>query len=411
MTFELTADQVTQYLTATGGLNPDADMNALKTQLMQICIEAGLAESAQKPLWDLVPCEGTAEAVLERDQPFSVSFEVDIHPDIDWPDWSALEITRPLRTISEDMIEAELQEQCRGVGTTEPINGDFEGGDVIQVEASVEDVDTDAVLMAFTSDIRVPSVPGRLMLANFSFEGLYEGLKGRSVGDEIQLKTIVPPNFVDPTLAGRKIRATLAIKSGMRITPATVEQVLKHYGTPNEVVLREQIKLALEATAKRDQTEIVVQQVLGKVLDLVVDQIHLPDRVIKLFVSNTQQMMRQSLQSRGLSEAEAESECAKCQDAIMNRALMQIRQHALVSLLAQRLELRVSEQNIMRWAADFAARQGRRPEDVRKELNSPEQLQQVAIHILREKVGMRLLDGVTVTDVDADEWIRSQADG
>lgn len=411
MTFELTAEQVTGYLSASGGLEAGADLNALKAQLMQMCIEVGLADCATKPIWGIVPSEGIAESVLEPDQPFSFSVEIDVHPDIDWPDWSALEITRPTRTISEDMIEAELMEQRRGVGTSEARNGDFETGDVIQVEASIRGAETDAVLMTFTSDLRVPAKSGSIAVSNMIFEGLHEAVKGRGVGDEVELLGTMPQGSLDLPTAGNKIRATFLIKAGTRPVPATVEEVLAHYGTPNEIILREQIKHALNATAKRDQTEIVIQQVVAKLLDLVGEQIYTPDRVLKFYAQNARQMMQRSLEARGLSESEAEIESANHQDAIAKGALVQARQQALITLLAQRLEVKANEQDFMSWTADLAARQGRRPEEVRKEFNAPEQLQQIAIQILREKVVKRILGDATVTDVDAELWNAQNAKG
>ena len=398
---------MTQYLTACRGLDPEADLNALQANLVKLCINMAVAECDTKPIWG-VQFAGDDGAVqgppLTPGRPCSFSILIDVHPAIEWPDWSDIEITRPTREVSEDMIEAELLEQRLGMGPTESVAGEFTAGDVIQVEAVVEDSETGATVVTFASGVVIPSPSRPFIIANIILEGLHGSLRDRSVGDEIELTGRILRGFPNPELAGKTVRARLLIKAGIRRTPVSIEEVLTKYGTPNELILREQIRHALEATAQRDQTEILNHEVLTKVQALVADQLQLPDRVLRTFESGMRDAMRRKLESGGLADSQIEAELASREDEIGGGALHQAQHNAVISLLAQRLELKASEQDFMRWTAETAARQGRRPEEIRKEFSDPEQLKQVAMQIIRQKIVKLILDDATVTDVDADIW-------
>ena len=85
----------------------------------------------------------------------------------------------------------------------------------------------------------------------------------------LHYRQTIAEDFFDPTLTGTKVEFSVETQNASRITPATVEQVVKQYGSPSESILRRQIKMALESKTNRDQDAILAKQVFDSISEKV----------------------------------------------------------------------------------------------------------------------------------------------
>ena len=67
-----------------------------------------------------------------------------------------------------------------------------------------------------------------------------------------------------------------------------------------------------------------------RALELVADQLQVPERIQQAFKRNAEEGARQSLEARGFSGAELEKEFAGCTEQVLMRSTLEMRQHALV---------------------------------------------------------------------------------
>ncbi len=381
----------------------------LLKKLLMFSHEHGMKQLDWRPLWDVAPTVGADIPNLHKGQPLRLSLDVDCHPEMDWPDFKSLKIIRPVRVITDEMVASEVFEQRLVAGTSEELKSGFEVGDVIQAEVELFEVERQSQLAAFNIDFKLPESGTPFNLANLDFGDVHSRLKDAAVGDQVELVTTATALYPEMMLVGREIQANLKILGAVRRTPTTIEKVLEQYGTPNEVIFKQQVRIALEATAERDQRSIVMQLFMKALLEKVGDQLCFPDRVVTYFEELTANQEAMKLKARGFTEDQAGEQLALHQDELDSLVQQRLRQSALTTLLALHLDARIGEQDVMEWVTDTASRQGKRPEDVRKELANPDLLKRIVQSLQIMKV-YKILMGenmIVLTDMDADEWDRS----
>ena len=353
----------------------------LHGMLLKFCMESWTTKIDWRPLWQAVPVDGSAEPVLQVDHPFRFEIDVDHHPEIIWPEFRSLEIIRPVRVISDDLVAAEVREQC--------------------------------LAEAFKTEFMVPESGKQLNLAGLVFDDIFAALEERVVGDEISLVTTATSQFSDTALVDQEIRVKLRIVGGIRRRPIAIEEVLEQYGTPNELIFKQQVRIALQAAADRGQSEIVAEQFLKSLLDQVKDQLRIPDRVIPHFKNAVIMRKRKELKAAGWTAEQIEQEFDSRREVIDVMALGHAHRHALINLLTSHLDAKVDEKDLEDWVAVTASKQGRRPEEVRAELNHPETLKAIVSTLMVSKITKTLLkkDRIVLTDMDADEWNRLKNSG
>jgi FKBP-type peptidyl-prolyl cis-trans isomerase (trigger factor) len=381
----------------------------LLKKLLQFSHEHGMQQLDWRPLWDVAPTSGVDIPSLQQGEPLRLALDVDCHPEMNWPDFKSLKVMRPVRVITDEMVAAEVLEQRLVAGTSEELESGFEVGDIIRAEVELFEVQRQSKLAAFNIEFKLPKSEMPFSLANLNFGDVHARLKDAAVGDQVELVTTATAQYPEMMLVGQEIRANLKILGAVRRTPTTIEKVLEQYGTPNEVVFKQQVKIALEATAERDQRSIVMQLFMKALLEQVKDQLHFPDRVVTYFEQLTFNQESMKLKARGFTEDEAKEQLAAHQEALDSLVELRLRQSALTTLLALHLDARIGEQDVMEWVTDTASRQGKRPEDVRKELANPDLLKRIIQSLQVMKV-YKILMGenmIVLTDIDADEWDRS----
>ncbi len=385
----------------------------LHGMLLKFCMESWTTKIDWRPLWQAVPVDGSAEPVLQVDHPFRFEIDVDHHPEIIWPEFRSLEIIRPVRVISDDLVAAEVREQCLVLGTSENLVSQFEVGDLIRAEIEMRGPKGQALAEAFKTEFMVPESGKQLNLAGLVFDDIFAALEERVVGDEISLVTTATSQFADTALVDQEIRVKLRIVGGIRRRPIAIEEVLEQYGTPNELIFKQQVRIALQAAADRGQSEIVAEQFLKSLLDQVKDQLRIPDRVIPHFKNAVIMRKRKELKAAGWTAEQIEQEFDSRREVIDVMALGHAHRHALINLLTSHLDAKVDEKDLEDWVAVTASKQGRRPEEVRAELNHPETLKAIVSTLMVSKITKTLLkkDRIVLTDMDADEWNRLKNSG
>ena len=384
----------------------------LHKMLQKFCLENWMVKIDWRPMWQPVPVDDSVAPVLQNDHPFRFELDVDHHPEIVWPDFQSLDIVRPVRVVSDDLVAAEVREQCLALGTTENLESQFKVGDLIRAEVTLH-APNQSLVKAFKAEFVLLGSGKKLTLANLTFDGLFSALEKSVVGDEMVLMTTATSDFADAEFIGQEMQATIKILEAIRRTPIAIEAVLAEYGTPNEFVFKQQIRVALEATAERGQSQIIAEQVVNSVLEKVKDQLRIPDRVMQHFRNATFTRERERLEAKGCKAEQIDQELDSHRGAIDAMVLRHAHRQALINLLAFHLGARVGEQDLEDWVADKASKQGRRPEEVRAELGNPETLSSIVSILMTLKVTKILLKGdkIVLTDMDADEWNRQESAG
>jgi FKBP-type peptidyl-prolyl cis-trans isomerase (trigger factor) len=309
-----------------------------------------------------------------------------------------------VRALTEAMIAEEMMNQRLDAGVKSSHDGPYAANDEVEIGFVLKEQEGGSEIVAIdTLTIRIQPSTMSLVVGNLVINGLASEIVGHSAGERFTFESIVPRGVPHTELEGRPATIEVQLHRGWRSAPATVEQVVEHYGSPSEMILREQIRLSLQHRIDGDQLAAVIPE-LFKVLQ---ENVHLPipDRVKAYSFQQRVASWAKQLEEAGRSREEIGAILKNEKDILTKDVLRVLFKHACLTHLVRKFQIGFSETDLIQRVADLAAQQGRRPEELRREVAEDPKLQS-SIHeeVMIRKVTATLLDRVTIVDVDADDW-------
>ncbi|MDP7030384.1 MAG: hypothetical protein QF733_09210 [Phycisphaerales bacterium] len=380
--------QITERLDAAGEPH---EGERLRKLLTTICIEEAVGRLEIESLWGPAPMAPEGEPGDPTKGDFIVRVAIDERPEVAWPAWNSFNFERPCMDISDAMVEAELTEQRLNAGERSETPGPLAVGEEAACEVCVTPDGSAGAEQPFTSTIRIPPSGQPAMVEGRPLPGLAEQLIGAGVGDTVEA---VCPG-AGP--GGGPLRVTAQIQQAWRVTPSTIEEVVTALGMPNEAILRMNIRTSMEARFKDAQRAHLVDQVFTALAEQV--DIPISNRILAVRLRERAGQMAQKLQAAGHSREETieiMKDAGPEQEAITRSHL---KRNAIVNLIRPVFELGIAEQDVAAEIQKLAAAQGRRPEDLRKEIVDANQIDMVANRVFEQKIADRILAEATVVDV------------
>lgn len=365
-----------------GGL--EYDDKQMVGLLTKVCLDEGMFRLNKLSIWGPKLLPGTKPGVFSLDSPFSFSAIVDAFAVEDIPEVEEIPISRNTMQVDDEMINSELVEQQLQFGTREPHSGQLEYGDVITASVTYTiEGESEPQFSIDECQIRIPKEGQTTVVEQYHFEDAGEQLLG--VQPDGKLKITLNSDSEES-----KAVLELDIKSVERITPVSIEEVLKKYGTPNETILRTQIKLSLQHNFDRENEMLMLTQ-LYKHLDKTFG-ISIPERIIESrfdeLCKNEQSIVGEDVKlSKELKET------------LYETARFLTKRKAINMLLQEFFKLRVSEQDINTQIRNVAESRRVRPEDIREEFVSDDKISILGNRVIEQKIFEKLRDKMVFTTV------------
>ncbi|MBL6998157.1 MAG: hypothetical protein ISR75_06955 [Phycisphaerales bacterium] len=348
--------------------------------LIQICLDEGMQRLDRDSAWGARLLTKSVKEYLAQ-SPFSFSAVVDALPEEEIP-IESIPIKRNQIQVDDVLVDTELFEQQLQFGTTAPFDGDLAYGDAIECNASLHlDGDASPIAEVEKCTIRVPSEH-----QNFSFEGLTldtvgNELRGCHTEKELSFKI----DFPDGKAGTLKLRDC----SFSRITPSSVAHVLEQYGSPNEAILRTQIKMSLQHNFDRENTNFMMQQFYA----FLVENIQMP------FSNRVIQKKYKEMCENTLKSSKEESLSDKLKHLLLQKAEATVKRQTINYWIRQTYKLGVSEEDIDKQAAIIAEQRRVRPADIKEEFLAKDKINVLANIASERKIFERLQDKMVFTDI------------
>lgn len=383
----------------------DSVKQETKNQLVADAYASALEEHELKPVGEPEPVEKMDDLELKQGEPLTFSVHVEVVPEFEIPDLEGIEINKPMLEITDEHIEQELDRQTRELGEPNEIEGDFQPGDRIYGYAIATKEGDDEPF--FRSDEAMVVFPeekdeGKGQVLGLLIDDLTDHLQNKKVGDHLVVNAPGPQNHELEDIRGKELTLDIDIRRAVRITPATVEQVVATYGMASEEILREQIKLALEQHRDEEQAMAMREQVFDYLVEHV--EMDLPEKLSAAQVERLLERHRLEMLYRGMAPEEVETRLAGLRAESETRAQGRMKLTFALHRLAQQFSVEVSEQEINGRIAAIAAQRGVRPEQLRADLVQGDRLNQIAVQIREHKTADRVIDRAKLNEVSAEEW-------
>lgn len=332
----------------------------------------------------------------EYGEDLTFTAEVDVRPEIVLPDLSALKITVDPIEVTDEEVDAELQNLRARFGTLTGVERGAEDGDFVSIDLSAT-IDGEDVAEAKTEGLSHEIGSGQLI------EGLDDAIKGLKA-DETKVFTT---KLVAGEHANEDADVTVKVNSvKVRELPEPDDefaQLASEYDTIDE------LKESLVEQVKRVKRIGQAEQIRDKALEVLLEQVEvpLPENVVQAQVDDTlhnaihglehdESKFEEALKEQGSSREEFDTD---------NRtnAERAVKTQLLMDKIADDLDIQVGQNDLTERLVLMSRQYGLEPQQLLQVLQQNNQLPAMFADVRRGLTIAAVVHGATVTDTAGDE--------
>ena len=322
--------------------------------------------------------------------------EVDVRPDIDLPELSALKITVEPVEIAEDEVEAELEALRARFGTLKGVERPVQTGDFVSIDLSAV-VDGEDIPDGSAEGLSHEIGSGQLI------EGLDEAIVGLSDGESATFTT----KLVAGEHAGDEAEVTVTVRSVKeRELPDADDdfaQLASEFDTLAE--LRENLTEQVRRVKRVHQAEQIRDNALETLLELV--EVPLPEGIVQAQVDSAvhnaihpldhdEDKFAESLAAQGSSREQFDTENREAAEKAVKTQL-------LMDAIAEELDIQVGQNDLTERLVLMSRQYGLEPQQLLQLLQQQNQLPGVYADVRRGLAVAAVVEAATVTDTGGEE--------
>ncbi len=340
---------------------------------------------------------------LPEEGPMKFDFEVEVKPQFELPGLEGIPIERPKLDVTDELVDGEIERLCRYSGIWAPRKDDeaIEAEDQIiaDVVLKVKGVEEEEKHDNIEIYVRPTSFVGPVPV-----EKLDKLLIGAKAGDTRQATIEIPKTFFTEQYRDKKVQVEITVKDIKYLRPAPVdENFLRNCGVDSEQELKEQIRTSLQSRLERQIRLGVVEQVYKYMLKKT--DFELPTDVAAAYSNTLLRRQYANLLSRGLPREQLEEQMDQLRAGSEQRAKEQLKTFFIMDKVAEKLQVKVGDEELNGQVAALAVQQGQRPERLRQEMERNGSLEQFRQQIRDEKCVEKLLESAKVTQIESEKTV------
>jgi len=376
MDFEMPAELVSEIYGRLKDGGYEYNVEQMTSLLVKICVDEGMIRFDKNSIWGPKPIPGSAPGIFSEDTPFIFSAVIDETP-IDYIDnIESIPIERCIFKANEELIKNELFEQQLLFGSREAHCGVLAYGDEITCKATLSVVGKDEPEFSIDDcKIQLPKEGQPLIIGDYQC----------NVGDQLH-NAQVGDNTICFELDNKQLELVLVNMTAERITPCQIEEVLKQYGTPNETILKTQIKLSLQRNFDRQNDTMMRRQLFDYLLETI--DVPISSRIVDEHFVN---LCKKEQGENELSEEDRSKLLKKAKEGAKKRVI--------TACFEKKFNIYINEQDIQQQICDIAESRRVRPEEIKEEFISGGKMDTLAALVKEKKIFKHLLDKIVFSDI------------
>ena len=345
----------------------------------------GLLQPLGQPEIDVTKLEDGEELVFTA--------EVDIRPEIDLPDLSALKITVDPIEVGDDEVDTELQNLRARFGTLTGVERPAAEGDFVSIDLSAT-VDGADVPEAATEGLSHEIGSGQLI------EGLDEAIIGLKVDESKTFTTTLAAG----EHAGKEAEVTVTVKSVKERELPEADDEFAQLASEFDTIA--ELKESLVEQVSRVKRIQQAEQIRDKALEVLLDgvDVPLPEAIVKAQVDDTlhnaihglehdEDKFNEQLTEQGSSREEFDADNQSNADKAVKTQL-------LMDAVADKLDIQVGQGDLTERLVLMSRQYGIEPQQLLQVLQQNNQLPAMFADVRRGLTIAAVVHGATVTDTD-----------
>ncbi|OBF30818.1 trigger factor [Mycobacterium sp. ACS1612] len=329
----------------------------------------------------------------EYGQDLTFTAEVDIRPEIELPDLEGLKITVDPIEVTDEEVDAELQNLRARFGTLKGVERAAENGDFVSIDLSAT-VDGEDVPEAKTEGLSHEVGSGQLI------EGLDDAIIGLKDGETRVFTTTLAAG----EHAGKEAQVTVTVKSVKERELPEPDDEFAQLASEFDTI--EELKASLVEQVQRVKRVQQAEQIRDKAIEVLLEQteIPLPEEIVQAQIDDTlhnaihgldhdEKKFEEALEAQGSSREEFDND---------NRtnAEKAVKTQLLMDAIADKLDIQVGQNDLTERLVLMSRQYGLEPQQLLQYLQQNNQLPAMFADVRRGLTVAAVVHGGSVTDTD-----------
>jgi trigger factor len=340
---------------------------------------------------------------IEDGKPLAFEVEVEVVPEFDLPKLEGIDVKKPTMSVTDDMVKEELDRLKLNEGTLEPRDNP-EPGDYLTGHAVMKDEKGDKILDIQDAVVQIPSADkkGKGMILGVVVDDFGSQIGSPKIGETSTIKTTGPENHEDERIRAKKLTITFHPKRADRIIPGDLAAISAKYGMENVDQLTDAVRQRIDQKLQVDQQSAMRSQVAKYLLDSV--DVELPKRLTISQAARNLERTRMELMYRGVDAQKIEEKIGELRAASASNAARDLKLFFVLDRAAEKLDVKVTDAELNGRISQIALSRGERPEKLRQDLISRNQIGTVYGQIREHKTMDAILAKAKIEDMGLDAY-------
>ncbi|ACL66830.1 trigger factor [Anaeromyxobacter dehalogenans 2CP-1] len=338
------------------------------------------------------PSVSITDGVAEG-KPMRYSARVEVKPKLEPKDYKGLEVTRKPPEVTDEAVSGELTKIQDSMAQLVPVEGRFEAqeGDwaVIDHEGTIDGKPFDG---STAEGVTVKVAPGPIT------EGNVEALKGKKIGDVVELDEPFPADHRDEALRGKTAHMKVTLKAlKARQAPSLDDALAKDLGIEGVETLdalRARIRSDLEKREKR-RAESELKDALVKAA-LARNEFEVPPALVERAIDTMLEGAAERFARQGIDIRQLQLDVSRMRADLREQALLQVRGALLLEAIADAEKIEVTEEDLEAEAARIADELGMPLAKVQQQTRGKDAREALKNRIREEKALSLLSSAATI---------------
>ena len=334
---------------------------------------------------------------LPASGPLKFDFEVEVRPEFDLPKLEGIPVEKQKLKVTDEQIDREIEQLQKWSGMWTPRDGgkiELEDQIIADVVLKIEGVEEEQKL----NNIEIYARPNGFVGA-VPVEKLDELLVGAKSGDTKKTNVEVPKTYFRQEYRGKKVDIQIDIKEAKWLKPAEMnENLFQRLSVKDENELQEKLRDSLQARLEQQVKGEMAEQIYKYMLNNT--KFDLP---VDIVAEQSEALLKRqyiNLLQRGASREQIEEHMEQLKAGSEQQAGEQLKTLFIMTKVAEKFGIDVTEEEINGHIAQLAAQRGQRPERMREEMERDGSLAQFKLQVREDKCIAKLLESAKITEVE-----------
>mgnify|MGYP005842623729 CR=1 FL=1 len=370
----------------------------VRNEVSEELIQGSYFDALEETKLDAVVHPDIKNPLFVDDGSFVYEAEVDVRPEFELGKDKGLEIELPKIEVSDEEIEAELEEKRRQMAPLRNVEdrASREGDIVILDYEGFED--DKPIKQVVGKDLNVDIGSGTL---GAEFE---ESLVGLKKGEETAKEIDFPADFPNPVLAGKKVRFDLKVKDVKeRVLPELDDEFAKDVGDQYETL--EDLKKDIHARRYKEKEDVMSGDMSDKIMMGLLEEhaFEVPKQLVEHEITVMIKQLEENLQGQNMTLESAGMNREQLKDQYRDTAEKRVRGDFILKKIAEVEEIKLENDDIESGFQRIADKYNMKIDEVKQYFTNRDDLLPFMSELLSEKILNFLKDVTTINYVEAAE--------